>query len=260
MKPSKLDILSYLNMSEDARLSYGRLKELYDGVIWIEDKGTNTQGFALLDSDCNELVFAFRGSQQLQDWFNDFNAFHMVCPYGNTDSKIKIHRGFLECYKSVREQIHDIIKRHLRFYYIKAILGTGHSLGGSLATLFCVDAQYNFESEILENSKDCEEWRGVIGFTSGAPKVGNKQFCASFNKRIPNFTRTYHRRDWVPMCPPTAFGGVIHGGYHHVGNSNPLGTFNPFQGLQHWITSLRNPKDLISDLASHSIDLYRECI
>jgi predicted lipase len=249
---------TYLAIARDARLSYTEIKKKYPGAIWIESEKTDTQGFCFkTDYFKNRLIFSFRGSQQLQDWFNDFNAFHLVYPYGNEDSKIKVHKGFITCYQSVREQIHYIINKEIANNGVDTIGTDGHSLGGALSVLAAVDIQYNFEKYLLENNK--MNVYPVYGYASGNPKVGNKAFTDSFNKRIKFFIRTHHLRDWVPECPPTNFGKLLHGGYHHCGISNPIGKKCLFDGLRFWINYNRNPSKLLENITNHSIELYLRC-
>jgi hypothetical protein len=261
MTISKTAVKWYLSVAKDARLSYKDILKYYPGAIWIEDTKTDTQAFCFVLG--KKLIFSFRGSQQIKDWFNDFDAFHLEIPYNNSDSKIRVHKGFLTCYKSIREQIHFIIKKKIGSEGITGTIGMGHSLGGALNTLFCIDAQYNFEPSFIENKLNSKnhicltDIDTVFGYSSGNPKVGNDAFAKSFNIRLPRFIRTYVRSDVVPFMPPTKFGNILHGGYKHCGAPNPIGPHNFINGLKFWFKYIKSPDKLIENLTNHSIELYK---
>jgi len=238
MKINRNYVKTYLVFSKDARLNQESLIKSYGNNIEPFDvKETDTQGFILKSKD--ELIISFRGTQQIPDWFTDFDGFQVVYPYNNKDSKIKVHKGFINAYKSTREIIHQAINR----INPKSITVCGHSLGGALATLCAVDIQYNFPDKVL------------FCYTSGQPKVGNKDFMESFNRRVPNMTRTYMRKDIVPMCPPNWLEKLSGGKYYHVGTPNPVGPKLFMFGLFNWLLKI-NKDTLIENLANHAMELY----
>ena len=240
MEINKSNVNFYLEKSEDARLNFDELKSLYGSAVEPFDiKETDTQGYIYRRHDA--VIIAFRGSQQVPDWFTDFDGFQVVYPYDNPSSDIKVHKGFIGAYKSVRETIHEAIKR----INPKTIITCGHSLGGALATLCAVDMQYNFSDKVL------------FCYTSGSPKVGNKSFMESFNKRIPNMVRTYMYRDIVPKCPPSWLEKLSGGKYFHVGTPNPIGPKLFMYGIFSWLFKQNNDA-LAGNLTNHSIDLYRK--
>lgn len=190
--------------------------------------------------NANTLVIAFRGSQQPKDWVNDFDGWHTVIPYGNFESDIRVHQGFLKCYKSVRDEILCYIEA--KKDKIKNIYVTGHSLGGALSLLCAVDVQYN--TSVIP-----------VVYTSGAPCVGNKAWAESYNRRVPATTRTYARCDVVPKLPPWWFLLRVSGGYKHVSASNPIGPKDPWVGF---FTFLRLGKKFAENVTNHSIELYEK--
>lgn len=232
----------YLNKAEEARYNADQLKTMYKYRVEPFDiQETNTQGFILNNN--RNIIISFRGTQQPQDWFTDLNGFQIKYPdYGlvNPQSEIKVHQGFYHAYKSVRQIIHEAINRIDPL----SITICGHSLGGALSTLCAVDIQYNFPKIKLEV------------YTSGQPKVGNKAFEESFNRRVPNMIRTYMRRDIVPMCPPRFTEKLAGGKYYHVGTPNPIGPRIFLFGILTWLFDF-DKKTFAEKLTNHSIDLYR---
>ena len=91
MKADKYKIRESLYRSEDARLDAHDLKTKYGkSMRFFNDDKTDTQGFAYIKD--RTLFISFRGTQQKKDWLTDINAVHMIYPYGNSNTKIMVHR------------------------------------------------------------------------------------------------------------------------------------------------------------------------
>jgi predicted lipase len=238
----KEKVRHFLGMSEDARFDEVKLKIKYPHSVFLEDKETDTQGFILPAFD--EVTIAFRGTQQPQDWMTDINGFHEEVPYGNYGSAIRVHRGFLTAYKSVRDEIHEFINNSPT--YINNIHVCGHSLGGALATLCAVDMQFNYPN------------KKVTCYPSGNPKVGNKAFVESYNRRVPNTIRTYMRTDVVPELPPVWIEKIFKQKSYHTKKKNPIGPRNIFVGFINWIKRRFKTKRLAADTTNHSMALYKK--
>lgn len=134
--------------------------------------------------------FVFRPTMNKLNWALNFVFPSYRIPYGNKDSPIRIHSGFLADYMTLRDDVHCIIAKDRD---ITEYIFCGHSLGGALARLAAVDAQYNF----------CIQ---ATVYTLGAPNVGNKAFEDSFNKRIHHSMFYVNDKDPVPTVPPEALG------------------------------------------------------
>lgn len=130
--------------------------------------------------------FVFMPTMNKLNWFFNFVFPLYTVPYGNKDSPIRIHSGFLAGYISLRSEVHNIVKQDTTS---TGFVFCGHSLGGALARLGAVDVQYNFNKE-------------VVVYTLGAPNVGNKEFEESFNKRIKHSVFYINDGDPVPEVPP----------------------------------------------------------
>lgn len=241
--PNKNTLLKYLRCAELARENENVIRQVFPLSIFLEDEDTDTQGYCALDGD--NLIVGFRGTQQLKDWLTDINAFHVEYPYNNYNSKIMVHRGFIQAYKSVRALVHEFYTLYKD--KIKVINVCGHSLGGSLATLCAIDLQYNFD-------------KPVNAYVSGNPMVGNSAFRDSYNKRVPNTYRTYLKRDLVPLMPPQWFEKIVYGGYVHCGIANPIGPGNILTGIINWIKRRFKSENVLADLTNHSIILYKQYI
>lgn len=169
-------------------------------LLIIDDPRSGVQCF--LRRGPGTLWITFRGTDSAQDWHTDFTFWKKTIPYGNTDSKIRVHAGFLQAYKSppVRERIQELVTGEVRRLRI-----AGHSYGAALAVLCGVDLQYNFPDRDIE----------VLLF--GCPRVGNRAFAKSYNKRVFKTLRVENGNDIVTKVPFACWG------YRHVGACLPVG-------------------------------------
>jgi predicted lipase len=145
-----------------------------------------------------DLFLVFRGSDSFKDWiFNFWSA--KVIPYGNKETKIRLHKGFYErYYENLRGDVHGRISR---FEY-ETVHVIGYSFGGAMAQLCAVDVQYNFSKVKVE----C--------ITFGSPRIGNEHFIKSYIKRVPNTRNYVYGPDIVPRLPPKLFGYSDYFGYN----------------------------------------------
>jgi len=174
-------------------------KELFElsckvstGVIPCNvNEKTDTQ-WALVKGERNVLVFPYTVSKL--DWLQNFDFFKI--PYKGMRRKWFAHRGFLNKYKSVRDDILESVQG------LDNLIVTGFSQGGALATLALEDILFNYPNIT------------VYGASFGAPRsVG----WLAPQKRWHNLIRYEVNGDPVTMLPPFIFG------YKHVGHTVLLG-------------------------------------
>jgi len=187
------DVISAMELSA---IAYQKVQPIFlcDFLTVIDDSKTDVQCYLRKRDGC--LNITFRGSNSDQDWKTNFIFCKKVIPYGNTTSKIRVHTGFLEAYKSptVRNVIHRTMSCGVHQVKI-----SGHSQGAALAILCAVDLEYNYPDRDYE----------VVLF--GAPRVGNRAFQKSYDKRVFKTLRVENGNDIVTKIPFAIMG------YHHVG-------------------------------------------
>ena len=189
----------YARISTGVYTYHFRNLEDFQFTAKFENIGTHTQG-AFGIAYGNTFVVAFRGSEEtgIEDWITDLQFIQQVYPYEESNNrKVKVHQGFIGAYKSVREAVIQGAKDTAA----RKVVTTGHSLGAGLATLAALDIQYNTGKE-------------TACYTYGSPKVGNRAFAESYNRRVPKTYRIVNRFDVVPYLPPI--------GYVHVGELHHL--------------------------------------
>ncbi|MEO0433438.1 MAG: lipase family protein [Cyanobacteria bacterium J06656_5] len=164
-------------------------------------KRTDTQVALLQDPETQCGYVIFRGSDADRDWLTnlDFSRWSAVTDavlddkqldypdvYGTSSSGVKMHSGFTKAYLAARSEIHSIVGKSTMTRWVI----TGHSLGGALAKLCAVDLQYNFAPKI-----------SVKVYAFGSPRVGNKAFAESYNRRVPDTWRFVNGNDVVSGLP-----------------------------------------------------------
>ncbi|MES1911206.1 MAG: hypothetical protein MHM6MM_003681 [Cercozoa sp. M6MM] len=175
--------------------SYAKEPELRNFIFVsdFEDKRQKTFGYVGYDPKERDVVVVFRGSENLQNWFNNLDTV-------KTDwerSRGRVHKGFLRGYsESLQEQLWHLVETTARRFKARAVTFTGHSLGGALAQLSAVDIGQDLPDSMMTR---------VITF--GSPRVGDPIFR---NQDIPGVVdsifRVVHRRDSVPGLPLRSFG------------------------------------------------------
>jgi hypothetical protein len=143
------------------------------------------------------VVVAFRGTppiddptkplkQRIRDWCNDFRAELLTSP----GLPGRVHAGFAGAVNALWADATSEIRRQLALNQGQtALYMTGHSKGGAMTALAAL--------------KWLQETGGKpVAVTFAAPRSGNDDFAAAFNKMIPDFKRFENRNDIVPHLPP----------------------------------------------------------
>lgn len=174
------------------------MKALYKYWVFADDcygdKPTRVKGYKTylikLGSDVlkvyeneEEIVFAFRGSDDIKDWVNNLRQ-------GLFD---KVHDGFLDSIQRYYPFMVQLLeKKKLDIYFV------GHSRGAALATL----AAYHC-AKVLKKPCSC--------FAYCSPRIGRGDFRDEYN-RLPIYHTTF-RNGWdIVTYLPTYIQGFRHVG------------------------------------------------
>jgi hypothetical protein len=195
-------------------------------VVWesIELGGNH----AFVASNGNTYAIAIRGSliefswNALQNWiYQDLNVTsQQAWKYTNDSSKAKVAEGSWEGWQNMTRLVDKTSGKTLLSFLetntnrTTPILITGHSLGGSLATVY---ASYCWQ--YFKDKGKPREMVDVITFA--APAAGNTAFAKDFNKKFPHSIRFENSNDIVPKFPCTskvaALGGLFNASAIMVG-------------------------------------------
>jgi triacylglycerol lipase len=142
---------------------------------------SNGEIFGYIAESSDTIVVAFRGTASLKNVSSYLDILQI--PYPHAKSGGKTHRGITQIYQSCRTSFLDIIQT---LSPAKRLIVTGHSLGGSLAALFALDAAINFPLQ-----------QPVLYMFAGLP-IGDSDFVALFNEHVKNSIRVVNVNDNVP--------------------------------------------------------------
>ncbi|KDQ58538.1 hypothetical protein JAAARDRAFT_57461 [Jaapia argillacea MUCL 33604] len=171
-------------------------------VRLFNDPITDTNGFVARDDTRKEIVVAFRGTWSAVDiatdanvLLTDFVTFGLHPPAGT-----KVHAGFLFAWNTVALDVITSVERQVSHHPGYSIVTSGHSMGGSLASLAAVTLQANLPGIPIRL------------YTYGQPRTGNEEFAMFVNDRLGfNSSRIVHTSDGVPTIIPVDLGYRHHG-------------------------------------------------
>lgn len=168
---------------------------LHSSERFVDSEYTNVQ--CSMSFEDNKLFVVFRGSDDMVDWFHNFNMDLVKYP---ENSEAEFHAGFLVQWLSVKDEVKQKIAEMIELKAVDAIVFAGHSAGSPPA---CLCAK--------EVSNTCNTDVRVVTF--GSPRFSNHVFKEDFEKsnKIP-CTRIVLDRDLITRFP-FSFSGV----YAHVG-------------------------------------------
>lgn len=211
--------------------------------------GFNKRRFCRVYWNSSSVIFAFRGTSYISDWFvSNLKVRTKDLRISDTRAvKVPVHSGF--------QNTLDYLDRTTEIPAFDAMLAlidekkllnnrrlfvTGHSLGGALAMVF-ISRLY----ELRENLVDRRKLRIV---TFGSPAVGRKKFKMYFEDKFKNVLRIVNRADLVAFTPPVF--------YEHVGKEIWLSTKKRKINVgwkKRLLFSFSTPWSYLSD---HNLDEY----
>ena len=128
------------------------------------------------------ILVAFRGTDAFDDFRTNINVLYTKSPLGT------VHRGFMRAVTALWPEfisvVQDMRDNDQRLWF------AGHSLGGALAVLASIKAQFEAGLPVA----------GV--YTFGQPPIGTTGFCMEFKKRCPyRLYRFINHTDAVSTMP-----------------------------------------------------------
>eukprot|EP01133_Synstelium_polycarpum_P007218 gene7218-8382_t len=125
------------------------------------------------------VIISFKGTDNIEDMVTDVSAVQVRCPFSSdTVDCGRIHIGFRDAYASVREEVIKYLKGLDDLY---DVYYTGHSLGGSVASVALLDLLTRPEGDrILVKS--------VSAVTFGQPGIGDRAYQRYMKSQETRFT------------------------------------------------------------------------
>tara|TARA_B100001093_G_scaffold306156_1_gene292194 strand:- start:148 stop:978 length:831 start_codon:yes stop_codon:yes gene_type:complete len=145
----------------------------------------------------NKFIAVFRGTESGRDILTDLNMARMPMDLDHIEKNKRpwVHWGFLRQFRTVDDKINIAIKEYINNKEIedkdKNIIFCGHSLGGALSSLACVEFSQKYKDSKIP----------IHSITFGSPRVGSKYFAKLFNKNVQTSYRFVNDNDPVPLMP-----------------------------------------------------------
>ncbi|WP_416731005.1 lipase family protein [Fictibacillus sp. JL2B1089] len=152
----------------------------------ITDSG-ETFGFIAESED--SLVVAFRGTKTMDNVSSYLDVSQI--PYTYVTNSGLTHRGITKIYSTFRDSLLEDINQH--YSADKKLLVTGHSLGGSLAALFTLDAAVN------------TNFKNPILYSFASLPIADENFTKKFYKEVKNSIRVVNVHDAISNCMTPLF-------------------------------------------------------
>ena len=167
----------------------------YDGLLNDNNKH-DSQGYLIWKN--NTIYVSFRGTNDLHDIFDVIN----IKPK-KIFKDAYVHTGFADQFMSIEHNITNDIKSIAKNYPIERLVFTGHSMGGSIASIAAA-----YYGSLFDNLY-------ITCHTFGTPFTGNDGFIKWFTNMVDECTRLELEHDIVPVIP-------INKSFHHIPNGVKL--------------------------------------
>lgn len=232
---AKASKLAYLDKTTVANKLHGNINQLY-----FVDKG-NTQGFIAANNEF--VIISFRGTEpnNLKDWMNN-TRISLILGYGG-----HVHRGFSEALDDIWDDIVTLLPQFQD--QNQPIFLTGHSMGGSLATMTAVRLGDKYYQHI----------KGI--YTFGCPRMGDSKFVENYDKIFSARTfRMVNHRDIVTRLAPRSFGYLHVGGCWFFDSAGKL--HNDIRYWQQFLETAKGTREeflnVVSLVEDHNLDEYKK--
>jgi triacylglycerol lipase len=190
------------NQIPDEDKILANLKSDDTGFVSVFGIDKNSAQAAVVEHE-QYLCIAFRGTNELEDWLDNINAFSTSELFG------EFHRGFWNSVEDVWKPI-DAKCRELQQQRKRPIFFTGHSLGGAMATIAA--AKYVHEDKPFTSL-----------YTFGQPRALSRKTSQIFNIECKSrYFRFHNNNDIVTRVPARLMGYSHAGTYIYISEEKEL--------------------------------------
>ncbi|KAF9467910.1 Alpha/Beta hydrolase protein [Collybia nuda] len=182
------------------------------GAIFVSSfKGHTAKlpGYVAYRPLTKQLVVAISGTSSVQQAYHDIRTLKHRHP----SKRGQVHSGFWDLYKGVKPLALDGIRKGIEECDVSELCITGHSMGGSMAYLLCMDLLTPDNTYKIPLSARLR----LKIVTFGAPRTGNHELVTYWQELLKLHRDTYGQRaviehsvkaynDGVPALPPARFG------------------------------------------------------
>lgn len=100
-----------------------------------------------------------------------------------------VHTGFFTLYSDVKGGLEGAIRKGMKDHAPEELVLTGHSMGGSVAYLLCMDLLSSVDGKTKDmKERDVPLPKGLCLTTFGTPRTGNAALVSHFRKLVNEFS------------------------------------------------------------------------
>lgn len=154
------------------------------------------RGFIGYDRTHDRIVMSFAGTTNSAQQNNNLRL-DLVTPSYCSDCQVA--EGFYDAFTGIGEETLTALGVLSDRYGTTDVLATGHSLGGAIASHFAAEVATRFPGQY-----------NILGYTFGAPRIGNTVYAAWFHETVPDFFRVVNYNDPVPNLIASDGGNYAH--------------------------------------------------
>ncbi|KAF8815114.1 alpha/beta-hydrolase [Phlegmacium glaucopus] len=182
---------------------------LHDAVLVDSFRGAsaNIPIFIAYRPLLGQLVVAVSGTSSVKQALQDLRVWRCSHPSGRGT----VHTGFWTLYQDIKSQAITGIQKGVADYSVREIVLTGHSMGGSMAYLLCLDLLT--EHQIWLKNLNVNIKVAVFG----APRTGDTALVEYFQELSTSYQKAHGQdalkeyslkgyNDGVPALPPARLG------------------------------------------------------
>jgi len=175
-------------------------------MLYFQSASTQVKGYMVAQPSRSSIVIGFGGSLDIRNWFYNAKFYSTLLRWKDSPRDTLVHKGFLESYDSVRQDILHALRSAINKYPTYDIEVVGHSLGGALAVLCALDIKVHLLPLLDPHSQNPHK---VLVTTLGQPRVGNsvfvKYYSTYFHEPLDTI-RIVNDSDVIPKLPPRFLG------------------------------------------------------
>ncbi|MEB3229366.1 MAG: lipase family protein [Leptolyngbyaceae bacterium] len=215
--------------SPDEKTILDRLQAEDDEFLSVTGASNQSAQGILVEHD-DYFCLAFRGTDELDDWMDNFNVFPQKVFFG------EFHRGFWNSVEDIWEKL-ETRYRELRESNKRPLFLTGHSKGGAMATVAAAKLIHR-------------DWPFTSVYTFGQPRAMTAETARIFNVEAKGkFFRFQNNNDLVTRAPARLMGYSHVGTYVHISDDATICLEPGF-----WLRFLDQVDGAMGDLGEIGID------
>jgi hypothetical protein len=155
----------------------------------IDGPKTDLSAFVVYRKSQHQLVVSISGSSSPKHMIENLRAVRTPWPGASSESPDTssttkasaptVHSGFLRLYQDIKPELQEAIRGGLEIHQPKELIITGHSMGGSVSHLLCID--------LLSKTLRVTLPKKICLATYGAPRTGNLGLVQHFQDLVTAF-------------------------------------------------------------------------